>query len=167
MTRKMLLMIWSYLEQNHLKMTEEFQKDLTVQQLGSKLVVNLWLMDGIVFEKINTAAVKSSNIKIRGRAKNRKKLSLWDWDHTGNISLWHVVRKSGALHLQQHQLELGETEEGNEGSTPVIFRPGETTDWRHHREPQSLSGKGRENRMIVSEHGSKQFCLMLSNWTKW
>lgn len=57
-------------------MTEEFQKDLTVQQLGSKLVVNLWLMDGIVFEKINTAAVKSSNIKIRGRAKNKKKIVL-------------------------------------------------------------------------------------------
>lgn len=34
-----------------------------------------------------------------------------------------------------------------------------------HREPQSPSGKGRANRMIVSEPGSDKFCLTLSNWT--
>lgn len=72
----MLLMIQSNLEQNNLKMTEEFQKDLTGQQLGNELVVNLWLMDRIVFEKFNTVAVRSRNIKIRREAKNREEIVL-------------------------------------------------------------------------------------------
>lgn len=124
-------------------------------------------MDGIVFEEFNIVAVQSRNIKIRKEAKDRKEIVLmWLRPCREHLHLAQGVwvgcppppaAWTGAGRDREGQWKL---------NTLVIFRPVETMDWRCHREPQSPSGTGRANRMIVSEPGSDKFCLTLSSWTR-